>query len=54
MVTLLFKTLHAFVIVQHASRRVVHFGVTEYRTHEWITQQLRDATTFEVKPKYLI
>jgi putative transposase len=52
--TLFFKTVHAFVIVQHASRRVVHFGGTEHPTDEWITQQVRDATSFEAKPKYLI
>jgi hypothetical protein len=28
-VTLFFKTLHAFVIVHHDSRRVVHVGVTD-------------------------
>ena len=53
-VTLFFKTLHAFVIVHHGSRRVVHVGVTDHPTDEWITQQLRDATPLEEKPKYLI
>jgi putative transposase len=53
-VTLLFKTIHAFVIVHHGSRRMVHFGVTEHPTDEWITQQLRGATPFDEKPKYLI
>ena len=52
-VTLFFKTLHALVIVHHASRRVVHVGVTDHPTDEWITQQLRDATPFEEKPTYL-
>jgi hypothetical protein len=28
--------------------------VTEHPTDKWITQQLRDATPFEEKPKYLI
>jgi transposase InsO family protein len=49
-----FKTLHAFVIVHHESRRVVHVGVTDHPTDEWITQQVRDATPFEEKPTYLI
>jgi transposase InsO family protein len=53
-VTLFFKTLHAFVIVHHESRRVVHIGVTEHPTDERITQQVRDATPFEEKPKYLV
>ena len=45
-VTLFFKTLHAFVIVHHASRRVVHVGVTDHPTDEWLTQPMRDATPF--------
>ena len=53
-VTLFFKTLHAFVSVHHESRRVVHVGVTDDPTDEWITQQVRDATPFEEKPKFLI
>ncbi len=53
-VTLFFTTIHAFVIVHHASRRVLHLGVTEHPTDERITQQLRDATLLEAKPKYLI
>jgi hypothetical protein len=53
-VTLLLRTLHAFVSVQHASRRMVHVGKTDHTTDEWIAQQARDATSFEEKPKYLI
>ena len=53
-VTLFFKTLHAFVIVHHESRRVVHVGITDHPTDEWITQQVREATPFEDKPKFLI
>jgi transposase InsO family protein len=53
-VTLFFKTIHAFVIVHHESRRVIHFGVTEHPTDAWVTQQLREATPFDEKPKYLI
>ena len=41
------------MIVQHESRRVVHVGVTDHPTDEWITQQVRDATSFEEKPEYL-
>jgi transposase InsO family protein len=53
-VTLFFKTLYAVVIVHHESRRVMHFGATEHPTDAWVTQQLREATPFDEKPKYLI
>jgi putative transposase len=53
-VTLFFKTLHAFVIVHHGSRRVVHVDIADHPTGEWIKQQLRDAMPFEEKPRYLI
>jgi hypothetical protein len=53
-VTLFFKAIHALVIVHHQSWRVEHFGVTEHPTDEWMAQQLREATPFEEKPKYLI
>jgi putative transposase len=42
------------VIVQLQSRRVVHFGVTDHSTDAWVAQQLREATPFEAKPRYLI
>ncbi len=51
---LFFKQIYAFFIVEHGSRRVVHFGVTSHPTQEWVTQQLKEATPFDQKPKYLI
>jgi hypothetical protein len=53
-VTLFFKTLHAFVIVHPASQRMARVGVTDHLTDEWITQPVRDMTPFEEKSKYLI
>ena len=46
--------IYAFFIVEHGSRRVVHFGVTHHPTQQWVTQQLKEATPFDDKPKYLI
>ncbi len=51
---LLFRPLYAFVVVEAASRRVVHVGVTRHPTDAWVTQQLREATPFGVAPRYLI
>ena len=36
------------------SRRVVHVGVTRHPTDAWVAQQLREATPFDQRPRYLI
>jgi len=51
---LCFRSLFAFVIVEHASRRVVHVGVTRHPTDTWVAQQLREATPFGTGPRFLI
>jgi putative transposase len=51
---LLFRPLFAFFIIELGSRRVIHVGVTRQPTDEWVTQQLREATPFEERPRFLI
>ena len=51
---LLFRSLHAFFLIEIASRRVVHVGVTRHPTDAWVAQQLREATPFGQHPKHLI
>jgi len=51
---LLFRPLFAFFLVEHGSRRVVHVGVTRHPTDAWVTQQLREATPYEVRPRFLL
>jgi transposase InsO family protein len=51
---LLFRQLYAFFIVELATRRVVHVGVTRHPTDAWVAQQLREATPFGHHPPYLI
>jgi len=51
---LCFRSLFAFVIVEHASRRVIHVGVTRHPTDAWVAQQLREATPFGTGPRFLI
>jgi len=41
------------VILSHSRRRVVHFGVTAHPTMTWVIQQLREATPFDLQPRYM-
>ena len=50
----LFRPLFAFVVVELATRRVVHVGAMRHPTDAWVAQQLREATPFEQRPRYLI
>src|SRR3712207_3550472 len=54
--TTLFRSrpLYAFFLIEVASRRVVHVGVTRHPTDTWVAQQLREATSFGQRPRYLI
>ncbi len=51
---LLFRPLFAFCIIELGSRRVIHVGVTRHPTDAWVAQQLREATPFEERPRFLI
>ena len=51
---LLFRQVYAFFVIEIASRRVVHVGVTRHPTDAWVAQQLREATPFGQHPKHLI
>jgi putative transposase len=41
-------------MIELASRRVVHLGVTVSPTDAWVAQQLREATPFGQAPHFLI
>ena len=49
-----FRTLFVFFIIELGSRRVVHFAVTCHPTDAWVAQQLREATPFDTRPRFLI
>jgi putative transposase len=51
---LFFRPLFAFFVVELASRRAVHVGVTRLPTDAWATQQLREATTEGQTPRFLL
>ncbi|MHB8630187.1 MAG: transposase [Aggregatilineales bacterium] len=49
-----FRAVFIFVIIELSSRRIVHVGVTRHPTDAWVAQQLREATPFGEKPRFLI
>jgi putative transposase len=51
---LFFRAIFVFVIIEHESRRVIHYGVTRAPSQQWVVQQLKEATAFGVAPTYLI
>ena len=51
---LLFRPLFAFFVVELASRRVVHVGVTRAPSGAWTVQQVREATPYGQVPQFLI
>ncbi len=53
--TLWFRTLHAFFVVSHASREVLHVEVTRHPTAEWVAQQIVECCGWERSPpRFLI
>jgi len=48
------RALVAFVIVDRASRRVVHVGVTRHPTDAWVAPHLRETTPVGAGPRFLI
>ncbi len=50
----LFRPVYAFFVVALGSRQVVHVGVTRHPTDAWVAQQLREATPFDQRPRYLV
>jgi len=42
-VTATFRVLYVFVMIEHASRRLLHVNVTAHPTAEWTIQQFREA-----------
>ncbi len=53
-VTVTFRILYVFVLLEHGSRRIIYLGVTVHPTAEWTLQQLRHAIPSNHKYKFLI
>src|SRR5262249_43739539 len=43
--------LFVYIVLEHQRRRVLHFGVTEHPTAEWIAQQVTDAFSERDAPR---
>jgi transposase InsO family protein len=53
-VTAAFRLLHVFVVIEHASRRLLHMNVTAHPTAAWMLQQLREAIPSDHGYRFLI
>lgn len=53
-VTATFRLLYVLIVIEHHSRRIVHFNVTEHPTAEWTLQQLREAIPSDHDYRFLI
>ena len=51
---LFFRPLFAFFIIELQSRKVIHVNVTRSPHDPWVAQQLREATPYGQRPKYLL
>jgi putative transposase len=53
-VTATFRLLYVFVVIEHRSRRLIHFNVTAHPSSAWTLQQIREAVGFEERYEYLL
>ena len=53
-VTSTFRVLYVLVVIEHHSRRLIHFNVTVHPTAEWTRHQLREAVGYEERYEYLL
>ncbi len=53
-VTATFRQLYVFVVIEHRSRRLIHFNVTSHPTAAWTLQQLRETVGLDGRYEYLL
>ena len=53
-VTATFRLLYVFVLMEHATRRILHINVTAHPTAPWTLQQLREAIPSDHNYRFLI
>lgn len=52
--TVSLRVMFVFLVLEHKRRKVLHFGVTEHPTAEWVAQQLVEAFADRDAARYLI
>jgi putative transposase len=52
--TATFRILYVFVVMEHASRRMIHVNVTAHPTAAWTLQQLREAIPSDHAYRFII
>jgi len=52
--TVNFRILHAFLVLAHDRKRVLHFNVTAHPTAEWAADQILQAFPWDTAPCYLL
>jgi putative transposase len=52
--TALFAVVYIFVVMEIGSRRIVHVNVTTNPTLSWVKQQIRQATTDDQTPRFIV
>ncbi len=53
-VTVTFRQLYVFVVIEHRSRRLIHCNVTAHPTAAWTLQQLRESIGLQERYEYLL
>jgi len=53
-ITASFRMLYVFVVIEHASRRLVHCNVTAHPTAAWTLQQLREVLGLDHRHQFLL
>ncbi len=53
-VTVTFRVLYVFVLLEHGTRRIMHMSVTSHPTAEWTLQQLRQAISSDHTYRFFI
>jgi putative transposase len=53
-VTATFRLLYVFIVMEHATRRILHYNVTAHPTAPWTLQQLREAIPADHSYRFLL